>query len=389
MASPERVDTCVRAAETRLLDEHHEMLRTNLRTSAPVVVILVLLFSRGAPWVNVILGGVLVQLIGSAGLVLHRRVEHAGYAQRLRSYTAINFVGGIAWGSFLWLGMPDSTESQLFVASIVPFVLVVNMMEAAPVPRSFQAFHLPFSAVVIAAFATSGNGSARLAAVIMAILAGYVLAMAKVVRAGALERSELTVRNTDLIDELNELNADLERQSTEDGLTRLPNRRALERFLDEAFEPKAPEHPAQSSDVVACYIDLDGFKEINDSRGHAAGDELLRLVASRLISLVPEGAFLGRIGGDEFVTIWPNQCDVDDAVTFANAVVHQLAQPFRLSSGTASIGASTGIATTSAEIATPRALLHEADGALYEAKARGGGCAVVAGQVVQPHQRLS
>jgi diguanylate cyclase (GGDEF)-like protein/PAS domain S-box-containing protein len=157
-------------------------------------------------------------------------------------------------------------------------------------------------------------------------------------------------------------------QSLHDALTGLPNRVLLidraERMLAQARRHGAP--------VGVLYIDIDGFKQVNDCFGHAAGDELLRGVAERLTGTIREADTVGRLGGDEFVVLLEG-ADSDDGPELASERIREvLAQPFELESldGRAiSVTASIGIAVGREE--SIDVLLRHADFALYEAKAAG------------------
>ena len=120
------------------------------------------------------------------------------------------------------------------------------------------------------------------------------------------------------------------------------------------------------------YLDLDGFKLVNDTHGHAAGDDLLRQVAQRLNAAVPAKAIVGRLGGDEFAVL----CQFPDpsgGETLAKTIVAALAMPFAIDNMEVMIGASVGIAITPHHATEADALLVKADLALYRAKAEGKG----------------
>jgi diguanylate cyclase (GGDEF)-like protein len=119
---------------------------------------------------------------------------------------------------------------------------------------------------------------------------------------------------------------------------------------------------------AALFIDLDNFKTINDSLGHAVGDELLRTVAARLVAVVREADAIGRLGGDEFVVIAGEMSFASGPELMAERVLEALDQPFKLagSEQTLKIGASIGIAI--GERASADELLRDADVAMYQAK---------------------
>jgi len=124
--------------------------------------------------------------------------------------------------------------------------------------------------------------------------------------------------------------------------------------------------------VAVLFVDLDGFKPVNDAHGHEAGDELLRQVADRLSGCVREGDVLARVGGDEFVVLMPGVTAQADADAMSHRVRLAVERPFQVFGAEISIGASVGVhlATTSDD---PDQALRAADHAMYTVKHLGGG----------------
>jgi diguanylate cyclase (GGDEF)-like protein len=163
--------------------------------------------------------------------------------------------------------------------------------------------------------------------------------------------------------------AELERRGNEDALTGLPNRHWAQTYL-----PRAIEHAAASNAMLALlFVDLDGFKRVNDTKGHAAGDELLRNAARRLKDAVRPHDNVVRLGGDEFLVIIEQIAHKTDAAQVAERVVDAFRESFRLSQGVHSIGTSIGISTFPSDGADSDTLLHNADIAMYSVKTSGKG----------------
>lgn len=155
-----------------------------------------------------------------------------------------------------------------------------------------------------------------------------------------------------------------------DPLTRLPNRRRFEEHLQHALA----EAQRSGARLALLMLDLDRFKDINDSWGHLAGDEWLQHVAERLGRRVRAADLLARLGGDEFVLVMQHLGSPDDAARLAAELITALGEPWQLSQGVeVSSGASVGISLYPDHGLTPQRLLQGADAALYRAKADGGG----------------
>ncbi len=159
--------------------------------------------------------------------------------------------------------------------------------------------------------------------------------------------------------------AELAHQATHDALTGLPNRVLL---LDRIAEALADEQRR----VAVVFLDLDGFKDVNDSLGHDAGDALLHTVARRLDGVRRRGDTLARLGGDEFVLCCSDVPDAAAAYEAAFRMVTALRTPLLVGERVVEVGGSIGVAVgSSADGATPMLLLRDADTALYAAKATG------------------
>ncbi len=165
-----------------------------------------------------------------------------------------------------------------------------------------------------------------------------------------------------------EKTAELSHLALHDGLTGLPNRALV---LDRAAQMLA--RTARLPDVTAgaLFIDVDGFKHVNDHLGHAAGDRLLERVARRLEQALRDQDTVGRIGGDEFVVLVETTAQGEAADALADRLVEALRAPVELEPGGASVTVTASIGVAVGQYSSPDALLRDADLALYAAKAAG------------------
>ncbi|MEE7485147.1 GGDEF domain-containing protein [Methylobacterium oryzae] len=161
--------------------------------------------------------------------------------------------------------------------------------------------------------------------------------------------------------------------ATRDPMTGLSNRVMFHEVASEACAAAAQTSPQASDATVSLlYLDLDGFKTVNDSIGHAAGDALLGQVADRLRALLPADAQAFRLGGDEFAILQRGR-DGAAAQRLAEATIGALREPYLIDGVRAEIGVSIGIAGAPADATVPEDLLRKADLALYSAKQGGKG----------------
>ena len=164
-----------------------------------------------------------------------------------------------------------------------------------------------------------------------------------------------------------------EDRATHDALTGLWNRSGLMSALSQATRGGF----SGTAGIALLYVDLDGFKAVNDRLGHAAGDDLIRKAAVRICDSVPETALVARLGGDEFIIVAPGQ-DACGASVIGDAVIAAVSRPYELGAhAVPRIGASVGIACSD-RTTSPDELLADADAALYLAKSKGKGHCIIA-----------
>jgi diguanylate cyclase (GGDEF)-like protein/PAS domain S-box-containing protein len=167
--------------------------------------------------------------------------------------------------------------------------------------------------------------------------------------------------------ELEEAKARAQHLAAHDALTGLPNRRLLEDRLTQAL---ALSHRNRKASAVM-FVDLDRFKTINDSLGHAVGDALLKEVAARLVRQLREGDTICRIGGDEFVIVLPEVKRSSDVAQVAQKVIEQLSQPVIVDERELCVTCSIGIAVYPDDGRDAETLIRNADAAMYHAKELG------------------
>lgn len=159
----------------------------------------------------------------------------------------------------------------------------------------------------------------------------------------------------------------LQETATRDALTGLRNRGYVMARLDEGLRALAR---SANTGFTVLFVDLDRFAVVNDGLGHAVGDQLLCAIAERMLSIVPEGAELGRIGGDEFVTYLPLASQAG-AELVADRIIRELSSAFVLDEREIYISASIGIVTSTPRYANAVEMLRDADTAMYAAKNSG------------------
>ena len=191
-----------------------------------------------------------------------------------------------------------------------------------------------------------------------------------------------TIALVEDITERKQIREKLRHQATHDGLTGLPNRRELEEVLDIALSAaksdalKRNGHagngtPARGFEVALLYVDLDGFKLVNDTLSHRQGDALLQEVARRLQERLEEHHLLARVGGDEFTVVLTGLDGVEVPTAIAKRLIECFNEPFRFDGHEINIGASIGISRYPLDGGDANALLQSADAAMYCAKRSG------------------
>lgn len=171
--------------------------------------------------------------------------------------------------------------------------------------------------------------------------------------------------NHALVGELQDAQSRLAYQAYHDALTELPNRAMFQRVLSDAVHGASAE-----SQIALLFLDLDHFKEVNDTLGHKVGDELLVAVSGRLRNCAAEAAVIARLGGDEFTVLLVGTPDESVPSELAAAIRDVMSQPFNINGHTVGVSTSIGIAMAGSPI-EPNELMRRADLAMYRAKSLG------------------
>lgn len=225
-----------------------------------------------------------------------------------------------------------------------------------------QGFHLHDEALPW----TDGQGRQQwLSATVSPVLARGELVRLLVVAADVTERMEYTRQ--------------IEHRARHDSLSGLPNRTYFHEVVERCLAEGMPR-------LALCLLDLDGFKEINDTLGHDTGDKLLQAMGPRLLQAVGEEAMVARLGGDEFALLLPNYASLEAVKRQAEAAIAAIQQPFRIHGLDLVVGASLGIALHPEQGDSASALMRCADIAMYEAKRRA--CRVLLYRSEQDHYTL-
>ena len=249
----------------------------------------------------------------------------------------------------------DGSEHASFAAGVLP----------AGGERTTIALHNGWSVEVVSS--PTAVGLLDTSSVLWLLLAGILLSllMGALIFALGTGRSRALV----LVDERTDA---LRHQALHDALTGLPNRVLI---LDRIGQMLARSRRDQVP-VAVLFLDLDNFKDINDTLGHRAGDQLLVAVAARLTGALRAGDSVGRLGGDEFVVLTEGAAMSEGAGTVAERILEAMAPPFEIDDSDTPLSVTASIGYAEGDRLTPEALLQDADIALYQAKATGKQCAV-------------
>jgi diguanylate cyclase (GGDEF)-like protein len=292
--------------------------------------------------------------------------------------TTVSFAIGImlsaiAWCVYLIYLLYVKTHLEIAVALVVLSIISSSSIIVISSQRFLAILYpllviLPFSVLGVISPDPDKQTLGIVGLIFVFVVSIAALKMARFTRSAI----DLKHKNVDLLEQLNQSNINLEAKieqraeeiyelSNVDSLTKLQNRHAFKKNLDEMLEK------ANSSPVSLLFIDLDGFKKINDTQGHELGDRLLILVANRLAALMHDNSNVCRWGGDEFLFAIANQ-DGDQALDFSEALLSALSIPIFIDQKELRIGATVGIAVYPHHGDNAQTLIEHADFAMYHQK---------------------
>jgi len=342
----------------------------------------------------------------------HNRLPERVY---IASYFILTLMSGMSWGMFEYMQV---THDDDFVRNMI-FLINFGMI-AGSIPilsmwmPAYLAYVMPQALAILLVFINLDLQNQYYIAVAFCIFIGLMVATSVNLNRSRKNEIELTLRNRELIKDLNseinhkvEIQKELEENKAElenkveqrtrdlidinlhlenvidekqeaerslqylayhDELTGLPNKNLLIDRINQAIKISARD----AQQMAILFLDLDRFKNINDSLGHRIGDELLREVAHRIKQLIRQHDTISRNGGDEYVIVLEKLKNHNEAVYVAKKVINELTQPFVIHSHKIHIGASIGISVYPFDGDTPMILLRNADTAMYRAKQEGG-----------------
>ena len=292
-----------------------------------------------------------------------------GFALRhMQTTNKLAFALAIAFS--LW-GMTLFPYGDAYAQSQVVFFLGLTMISCI-----FCLMHLRSAALGVTFagvipfcgfFLFANEGHFRAAAVNLALVSIGLIAMLTIYYR---DFANLVASRRALIDkqaETQKLSDENFRLANIDSLSGLPNRRALMAELNAAHNASR----ANGAATAIVFVDLDGFKDVNDFHGHETGDQLITVVAARLKAFLAPGAILARLGGDEFAVLISEPSALELAEAFADIVVDVLRRPILIGERAIQVGASVGIACATPAECDAQELFRRADIAMYDVKANG------------------
>jgi len=341
------------------------MTAASLAIAVAASALALFLVTRAAlPW-NRLIGGAL--LMGGGVAAMH----YLGMAA-MRMAPGVDYdPGWFALSLLIAVGASGAALTISFrLRSDTPYVGLLRILAAAVMGIGIVGMHyagmaaarFPANSVCMAVTSDRGIDAGWLA-ILVAVITLAVLGIALLV---AILDARMAARTSMLSSSLAIANEELIKLALHDTLTKLPNRILLQDRLEQALEKAERKH----LHFAVMFMDLDGFKAVNDAYGHHTGDQLLIEIAQRIRSSLRSRDTVARIGGDEFVIVIELD-DLTDAAAVADKLIRAVDQPVQIAGHSLCVTTSVGVAMYPEDGRTPHALLTNADAAMYHAKSGG------------------
>lgn len=341
--------------------------------SVPFVILITLLFWARSSSAGLLIWAGLMTINSLAWLHQTRKPTDGRWIKRQAFF---HLTGGAAWGLLPVLAMPREPVVQVAVIVCLSGVIAANTNSSAPIKSMFYLFHGAMTIFSLTGFLLYAQGDhlwTTMPVYIFGLI--FTIPIVEVTQATHREAAGFGINNRRLADglaskhgQLEKANKRLDRQARTDPLTGIANRLGFTEQLDAALTHR--DHSCESI-VGLAYIDLDGFKAVNDTMGHRVGDLLLVAVARRLEAVVNDDELVARQGGDELVVLCPHLGSTGTQ-DLAKRLGSVFAKPFVVDGKKLYTTASCGIAVADSDTAAEE-LLRRADAAVYKSKALASG----------------
>jgi diguanylate cyclase (GGDEF)-like protein len=362
------------------------ILRSSLGSPTTIALVLAL-FWQVAPHRGLVLWAAISGVCAAIQFGVHRLYLRQRTTTRIstlvRRRAIALVVGGVSWGLLPVMVQPydRAREYQAVLALFVVAFMAANTIFASSIRRLWLAFQLPVAITAIIGFGIHQTSMSLLLGAIVAYCVPFSAVLHQQANTAEVDSVRLAHRNAALADalreertrieqtnmELRHLNEQLAHQVAHDTLTDLANRHLFHDHLTDCLDAARQ----GAGDVAVLFLDIDRFKFVNDSLGHATGDELLVAVADRVQGCLGPHDVLARIGGDEFTVLLAGLPDHRAAYQTATTIRSVLREPFTLGHRQVRVSASIGIAFDASGHDSADDLLRHADSAMYHAKSNG------------------
>jgi diguanylate cyclase (GGDEF)-like protein len=335
--------------------------------------------------------------------------------QYLKTHIFLTLIIGVTWAVYELIQYKPENEALRNIVYLINFGLITGSITTLSTHRAaYLSYMLPQAIAIFTVFIMLGTETSYYMAFAFLVFMGLMISTSFNINKSHKNEIQLTLNNKNLINNLNseigiretaqkeleqnkrelevkveertrelvDINASLERVidkkeqaeqtlqylAYHDELTGLPNRNTLVDRIGQSIKKSSRD----KEKMAILFLDLDRFKNVNDSLGHTIGDQLLQQVASRLYSTLRNNDTISRNGGDEFVVVMEELADTNEAIHVSKKIIGKLTETFEILSHKIHLGVSIGISIYPSDGETPLVLLRNADTAMYRAKKAGG-----------------